>query len=159
MDTEFKTKIKLLVKSEKAMIDLEIRKKAKQTVWTALALIVLLIGLIALNFTLYFYLSQTFSQVASSAILTLINFINAGIFFWVASKQTTGSEAQTIEEIRDFAWKQVSSDVDEAKESVAEFKQKIVNIKSNIDSFRNDSFGFKNLVPIVTTLIDLNKKK
>ena len=160
MNDDFNAKIKLLIKSEKALLSLEMRKKSRETLWAALGLIATLIALIMVNITAYLYLSEHFTNAASAGILTLINITIAGIFFTIASKQERGAEAESIEDIRDFAWQQVSTDVDEVKENIKEFTQGIVKVKNNVESFtKGDAFGIKKVLPIITTLIDLAKKR
>ena len=160
MSEDFNAKIKLLIKSEKALLSLEMKKKSRQTIWIALALLAILISLILSNITAYLFLSTHYDNLQSAAIITGVNFAIAALFFWIASRQDRGAEAQSIEDIRDFAWDQVSTDIDEVKQNVAEFKQSVVKVKSSVDSFTSgNAFGLKKIMPIVTTLIELNKKR
>ena len=160
MSEEFNAKIKLLIKSEKALLSLEMKKKSRQTLWTALALVAVLVTLVMVNITTYLYLASTHTNLEAATILTGLNIAVAVIFFVIASRQTVGAEAASIEDIRDFAWEQVSSDIDEVKQNVTEFKNSVVKVKKTVDSFTTgDAFGFKKVLPIITTLIDLNKKK
>ncbi len=160
MSEDFNAKIKLLIKSEKALLSLEMKKKSRQTLWIALALLAVLIALVMVNVTLFLYLSTTHSYLESSAILTGMNITVAILFFVIASKQDLGAEATSIEDIRDFAWDQVSTDIDEVKQGVTEFKNTIVKAKKSVDSFSTgDMFGVKKVLPIITTLIDLNKRR
>ena len=160
MSEDFNAKIKLLIKSEKALLGLEMRKKSRQTLWISLALVAVLVTLVMLNVTTYLYLAQTHTNLESAAILSAINLVIAILFFVVASRQTTGVEAASIEDIRDFAWEQVSTDIDEVKQNVSEFKDSVVKVKRSVDSFTTgDAFGIKKVLPIITTLIDLNKKR
>ena len=142
------------------MLGLEMRKKSRQTVWIALALLAVLVGLITMNVTVYFYLEIMYSNLVSAAILSGLNLLVAGIFFMIASKQTTGPEAESIEEIRNFAWSQVQTDIDDVKQNVTQFTDSISKVKKNVDTFTSgDAFGLKKVMPIITTLIDLNKKR
>ena len=160
MNEDFNVKLKLLIKSEKALLSLEMKKKSRQTLFIALALLAVLLGLVMLNVTIYLYLSATYSNVVSAAILTGINLTIAGLFFIIAMRQERGAEAASIEDIRDFAWEQVNTDLNEVKENVTELKNSIVQAKHTVDSFTSgDAFGIKKFLPIVTTLIELAKKK
>jgi len=160
MHEDFNAKMKLLIKSEKALLSLEMRKKSRQTIWVALALLAVLITLIMVNITAYLYLSTAQSNLESAAILTGLNLGVAILFFVMAARQDRGAEAASIEDIRDFAWKQVSTDIDEVKQNVTEFKNSVVKVKKTVDSFTTgDAFGIKKVLPIITTLIDLNKRK
>jgi len=160
MQSDFNAKVKLLVKSEKAMLDLEIRRRGRQVVWTALGLLAVLVGLVMLNVTAFLYLSGRFSTLEAAAILTGLNLFFAAIFFFIAGKQDRGPEAQSVEDIRDFAWSQVSDDLDEVKGSINDFRQSIVKVKSGVDSLTSGSFfGASKVMPILTALIELNKKR
>lgn len=160
MSEDFNAKIKLLIKSEKALLSLEMRKRSRQTVWISLALLAVLVSLVMLNVTTYLYLSTKFNNLESAAMLSVINIVIALLFFVIASRQNRGMEAESIEGIRDFAWEQVSTDIDEVKQNVSEFKDSVVKVKKSVDSFTTgDAFGIKKVLPIITTLIDLNKKR
>ena len=160
MSEEFNAKIKLLIKSEKALLSLEMKKKSRQTLWIALALVAVLVTLVMVNITAYLYLSSTHTNLEAATILTGLNIAVAVIFFVLASRQTVGAEAASIEDIRDFAWKQVSTDLDEVKQNMTEFKNSVVKVKKTVDGFTTgDAFGIKKVLPIITTLIDLNKKR
>ena len=160
MSEDFNAKMKLLIKSEKALLSLEMRKKSRQTIWVALGLLAVLITLIMVNVTVYLYLSATYNNFEAAAILTGMNLIVAILFFVIASRQERGAEAASIEDIRDFAWDQVSTDLDEVKQHAADLKNSVVKVKSTVDSFTTgDAFGIKKVLPIITTLIDLNKRK
>jgi len=160
MSEDFNAKIKLLIKSEKALLSLEMKKKSRQTVWIALGLVAVLVTLVMSNITAFLYLLATHTQLESATILTGINIAVAVIFFVLASRQTVGAEASSIEDIRDFAWEQVSTDIDEVKQHATDFKNSVVKVKKTVDNFTTgDAFGFKKVMPIITTLIDLNKKR
>ena len=160
MSEDFNAKMKLLIKSEKALLSLEMKKKGRQTVWTALALLAVLVTLIMVNITTFLYLDSTHTPLESAIILTGINFAVSILFFVIASRQDRGAEASSIEDIRDFAWEQVSSDIDEVKQHATDLKNSVVKVKKTVDSFTTgDAFGFKKVLPIITTLIDLNKRK
>ena len=160
MSKEFNSKIKLLIKSEKALLSLEMKKKSRQTLFISLALIAVLVTLVMTNITVYLFLSSTRTPLESATILTVINIIIAIVLFVIALKQTTGAEAESIKDIRDFAWDQISTDIDDVKENVSDFTDSVVKAKKTVDSFTSgDLFGVKKVLPIITTLIDLNKKK
>jgi hypothetical protein len=142
------------------MLSLEMRKKSRQTVWIALALLAVLVGLITMNLTVYLYLETMYTNLVSAAILSVLNLFAAGIFFMIASRQTTGAETEAIEEIRNFAWAQVQTDIDDVKQNVTQFTDSISKVKKSVDNFTSgDAFGLKKVMPIITTLIDLNKRK
>lgn len=160
MSDDFNAKMKLLIKSEKALLSLEMRKRSRQTLWISLALLAVLVSLIMLNVTVFLSLETKYSNLESAAILTGLNIAVAVLFFVIASHQDRGADAAAIEEIRDFAWGQVSTDIDEVKQNVSEFANSVKNVKRSVDSFTNgEVFGLKKILPIINTLIALNKRK
>ena len=160
MSQDLNTKLKLLVKSEKALLGLQMRTKSRQTFWIALALLAVLVTLILLNVTVYLYLVQTRTPLAAVSMLTGINLAVAALFFFISTRQENLAEAKAIEEIRDFAWEQVSADIDEMKEGVGDFKESVVKVKKSVDSLASGTaFGLNKVMPVITTLIELNKKR
>jgi len=159
MNEEFKTKMKLLIRSERALVNLEIQKRARQAVWTSLGLLSALISLAMLNIAIYFYFSETSTPSQAAMLLSILDALIAIVLFTISSRQKRSSEADSIEDIRDFAWEQISSDIDDVKQHVTHFKQNIDSVKSSVESFKeSDIFGVKKFLPIITALIDLKKK-
>ena len=75
-------------------------------------------------------------------------------------RQENAAEAKAIEEIRDFAWEQVSSDLNDVKQGVHDFKESVVKVKKSVDGLTSGTaFGLSKVMPIITTLIELNRKK
>ena len=151
MNQDLSKTIKLIVKSEKALFKLEVRKKSKQFVWASIGIVAVFITLVMLNITIFFYLSNSYTTLVSTSILTIMNLVFTTIAFYIASSNTKSTEAKSIEEIRDYAWTQIANDIDGTRNSIDELKESILKAKDNL-------FGFKSLLPIITTLIDYSKK-
>ena len=151
MNQDLSKKIKLIVKSEKELLKLEIGKKSKQLVWVFIGIIAVFMTLVMFNITIFFYLSSNYTTLVSTSILTMINLIFTTISFYIASSKSKSSEVKSIEEIRDYAWTQIANDIDATKNSIDDFKESVVKIKDNL-------LGFKSLLPIITTLMDYSKK-
>ena len=81
MSEDFNAKMKLLIKSEKALLSLEMRKKSRQTVWVAIGLLAVLAGLVMLNVTVFLLLETHYSNLVSAAILSGLNLLVAILFF------------------------------------------------------------------------------
>ncbi len=158
MDKEFNAKMKLLVKSEKALLKLEMQKKTRQMIMVAIALIAVLTALVMFNVTIYLFLDAHLSDLASAALLTGLNLLVAVIFLLMASRQELSAEAESINDMRDFAWGQVSNDFDEVKQGVTEFKESIYRVKGNVDSvIHKDLLG--GIMPILQILMQVHKKR
>jgi len=159
MTNNLNAKIKLLIKSEKALLSIELRKKARKTLWIVLGVVALFSALILLNITLYLYFETMFNSLKSVGLLTTINILLAGIFFIIASKQEGDEEIKSIEEIRDFAYQQLSVDINEAKESVKELTHSAQHVKERLETFTNgDAFNISKLLPVITAIIEIVKK-
>ncbi len=144
MNNNFSTKIKLLIKSEKALLNLELRKKSKQAIWIAIAILSSFTALVMFNITIFLYLSESFANTTSAAILTIINLVFTAIALFISSSKNKSAEIRSIEEMRDYAWSEIANDVDETRQSFQDLKDNI--------------FGLKSLLPVLTTLINLAKK-
>jgi len=160
MNTDLNTKLNLLIRSEKALFKIEIRKRARQTVFITIALLAVLITLIMLNVTVYLSLAAHYSTQLSAAILTGSNLSVAILFFVIATYQGTSSEAESLQEIRDFAWDQVATELNGVKQQVSDFGDGVKRIKNGVDSvIDRDIFGLRSIIPLIQAFSTLKKKK
>ena len=160
MNTDLNTKLNLLIRSEKALFKIEIRKRARQTVFITIALLAVLITLIMLNVTVYLSLAAHYSTQLSAAILTGSNLGVAILFFIIATYQGTGSETESLQEIRDFAWDQVATELNGVKQQVSDFGDGVKRIKNGVDSvIDRDIFGLRSIIPLIQAFSTLKKKK
>jgi len=151
MNQDLSKTIKLIVKSEKALFKLEIQKKSKQFIWVAIGIVAIFITLVMFNITIFFYLSDNYTTLVSTSVLSVINLIFTAISFYIASNNNKSAEVKSIEEIRDYAWSQIANDLDEAKSTIDEFKDSVLKAKDNL-------FGIKSLLPLITTIVEYSKK-
>jgi len=160
MNTDLNTKLNLLIRSEKALFKIEIRRKARQTVFITIALLAVLITLIMLNVTVYLSLAAHYSTQLSAAILTGSNLSVAILFFIIATYQGTSSEVESLQDIRDFAWDQVATELNGVKQQVSDFSDGVKRIKNGVDSVINrDIFGLRSIIPLIQAFSTLKKKK
>ena len=151
MNQDLSKTIKLIVKSEKALFKLEIQKKSKQFIWVAIGIVAIFITLVMFNITIFFYLSDNYTTLVSTSVLSVINLIFTAISFYIASNNNKSAEVKSIEDIRDYAWSQIANDLDEAKSTIDEFKDSVLKAKDNL-------FGIKSLLPLITTIVEYSKK-
>lgn len=160
MSQDIGNKLYLLVQSEKALLKLEARKKSRQAVMSAIGVIAVFAALVMLNMSAYLYLSTQMTPQLSALTLAGFNLVLALLFFWVSSKQTTGTQAESIQEIRDFAVKQLADDVDDVKSSVLELKNGFQSVSSSVNGVLNrDLLALKGLIPLLQMLLDRRKAK
>ena len=160
MNQDFNTRLNLLLKSEKALFRLEMRRRSRQTLFVAIALLAVLVALAMMNLAVYFYLETRFSPMMSAAILAGLNLTVAALFLFVASRQDVGPEAESLQEIRDFAWEQVSGDIEGVKQQVSEFTDGVRRVGGNIHAaMHRDYAALVALLPFLRSLLEARKKK
>ncbi len=145
MNKDFNDKINLLLRSQKALVQLEAQKRGRQIVFIAIGFIALLLTLIMLNMTAYFFLVTHFSSIISGLILTSINLAITLLFMLLAYKQNDTTQIKEMTFVRDFAVSQISNDVDDVKEKVNSV-------------FDGSFFSFNGLVPFAITLLKYRRK-
>ncbi len=132
MNDDLQDKLTLLLKSEKTLLRLEMRKKVRQVILIFIALIALLVALSALNVALYFYLSTLFTPIYSALSLAGVNIFLSLILFFIAANLSLGEDEKSAYEIRDFARNQVRREVDEVRDNIFNTR----SIISNLFSFK-----------------------
>jgi len=142
MKNDLGKKLNLYLRSEKMLLNLEIKKKTNQTVFVVVGMIALLSTLVLLNISAYFYLDEHMKPQSSALLLAVANMLIAVVFFLVAKNQSLGSEAKTIEEIRDLS-------LDELSQELESFKT----------VFNRDLLGIKGIIPFVNLLLEIKKHK
>jgi hypothetical protein len=159
MSQDFNAKLNLLIKSEKALFRLEVRRKSRQGLFVAMALLAMLAALVLFNLALYYYLGSRFDPMISAVILAGLNLFVSGIFLFIASRQQAGPEADSLQEIRDFAWEQVSSDLESARQQAAELTRSVRRVGGNINAvMHRDYSALAALLPFVQSLVASRKK-
>ncbi len=159
MSQDFNAKLNLLIKSEKALFRLEVRRKSRQGLFVAIALLAMLAALILFNLALYHYLSTRYGPMNSAAILAGLNLFVSGVFLFIASRQKAGPEADSLQEIRDFAWEQVAADLESTRQQVSELTSSVRRVGGNINAvMHRDYSALAALLPFVQSLVAKRKK-
>lgn len=160
MNKELSNKLQLLLRSEKALLKLEMRKKGRQVVLAAIGVIAVLATLVMLNVSAYLYLIEKSTSLNAALILMAIDFAVAMLFFILASRQELGNEAETINEIRDYALKELSGEFDEIKQEASEIRESFSKVSSGISSvFNRDFSAVKAVIPLVEMFVKTRNKQ
>ena len=160
MNRELSNKLQLLLRSEKALLKLEMRKKGRQIVLATLAIIAVLATLVMLNITVYLYLEESFSPLHAAMILTGMDLAFAILFFALASRQELGNEAESINEVRDYALQELSGEFNEIKQEASEIRDSFSKVSSGISSvFNRDFSAVKAVIPLVEMFVKTRNKK
>lgn len=161
MNKELSNKLNLLIRSEKALLKLEMQKKGRQAVLTTIALLAVLATLVMVNVSAYLYFVESFSPLHSALILTGIDLALAILFFTLASRQQLGSEADAVHEIRDYALSELSGEFEEIRQEATEIRESFSKVSIGISSvFNRDFSAVKALIPLVEIFVkNRNKEK
>jgi len=136
MNRELSNKLQLLLRSEKALMKLEMRKKGRQIILVAIAVLATLATLIMLNVSAYFYLIEKSTPLNAALILMAIDLAIAMLFFILAARQELGSEAESIHEVRDYAMKELSSEFDEIKDEASAIRENFSKVSAGIGAVK-----------------------
>ena len=160
MNRELSNKLQLLLRSEKALLKLEMRKKGRQVVLASIGIIAVLATLVMLNVSAYLYLVESHTPLYSALVLTGVDLVIAIILFIVAARQELGSEAEAVNEIRDYALKELSGEFDEIQQEASEIRESFSKVSSGISSvFNRDFSAVKAIIPLVEMFVKTRKKE
>lgn len=160
MNKELSNKLQLLLRSEKALLKLEMRKKGRQVVLTTIAILAVLATLVMLNVSAYLYLIENSTPLNAALILMAIDLAVAMLFFILASRQELGNEAEAINEIREYALEELSGEFDEIKQEASEIRESFSKVSGGISSvFNRDFSAVKALIPLVEMFVKTRNKK
>ena len=136
MKRELSNKLQLLLRSEKALMKLEMRKKGRQVVLVSIAILAILATLVMLNVSTYLYLIEKSSPLNAALVLMAIDLAVAILFFILAARQELGSEAEAINEIRDYAMKELSGEFDEMKNEASAIRENFTKVSAGIGAVK-----------------------
>ena len=159
MNKQLSNKLQLLLRSEKALLKLEMRRKSRQVVLATIGVIAVLAALVMSNVSIYLYLVEYYTPLESAMALTVIDAVVAILFFVLALRQEVGPEADAIHEIRDYAMQELSGDVEALKEEAQQIRESFSRVSGGISSvFNRDFSALKALAPLVEILVKSRKK-
>jgi hypothetical protein len=160
MNKDVTKKINLLVRSEKALLKLEMRRTGRQVILVTVAVLAILATLVMVNMAAYFYLTETQSPFHAALILSGVDLLLAILFLVLASRQEVGAEADAINEIRDYALSELSEDFEEIRQEALEIRNGFSKVSSGISSvFNRDFSALKSVLPIVEMIFEARKKE
>ena len=128
MNRNIEDKLALLLKSEKTLLRLEMRKKVRQAFLIVITLILLLCALGALNVALYLYLTDFISPLLSALSLAGVDITLAVVLLLIALNIGLGEDEKSAYEIRDFARTQIRHEIEDVRSSFFSFKNAIALI-------------------------------
>ena len=155
-------KIQVLIKSEAAILRINLQTVAKQFILYAVGIVLILLAVAMLNVAIYVATSEHYGQVAGALIVAVINGFLAVVIMVVASRTKPGPEAAMAKEIRELAVTEISSDVEKFEQNMNGLKTDIHRIRSGFSGMMGggggSSFGLLNLAPLLDILISALRK-
>ena len=159
MNKELSHKVNLLIRSEKAMLKLEMRRRGRQVILATIGIIAAFATLVMLNVTAYLFLAEKFVPLHSALILTGINLSLTVLFLVIASRQSLGAEAEAVHEIRAYARQELSGEIETFQKETAEIRESFSKVSSGISSvFNRDFSAVQAVMPLIELFVKTRKK-
>jgi len=144
----FDGRLKVYMRSEKAILDIYIRNKLRTLFYTSLAFICILTALVMLDIGVFFTLTTYFTTKNTAFILAGSNLVLFILLICFARRKRYQRELQSLEAIRDV----VKEDIEE---EVFEVTQGLRQVTDHISSL----FSIAGLAPILKKVIQTSKSK
>lgn len=149
-------KVNLLIRAETALARVRTRRALNRIIFSLTALVFVMFGVAMLNFAIYQAFIVIFSPSLASLFVSLINLCLAGVIFIISWKVGSESnEEKMAAEIRDLAYAEIGSDVEEARAEIGKVVNDINRIRSGFSAFT----GTSSIMPILGMLTKAITKK
>ena len=156
MNSSIDHKLKLYIRSEKALLKLELRKKSRQVILLLLATVAFLMTLLMLNVTAFFYLQTQMGSEMAALTLGGMNAVLTLILLLVALSKSSSAEEEALQEIRDYALEEVTEEINGVKADLLEVKQSIEGV---ITRFKREFLALKGLINIAQLVLEKKSEK
>jgi len=153
-------KLRILARSEIALLRIQARRNATRTALLVVALVFALLALGMLNFAGYQALAVEQSPAIAAMLVALVDGALAVVLVVISRGAGPNAEQmKMVRDIRDLAYNELSSDFGEVKAGVTRVTEDVRRIRSGFTSFTSGSGGVaNNLAPILSLLIGAVKK-
>lgn len=155
-------KLRILAKAETTLIKANARRAAMRGRLFALALGLLLLTVIMINVAAYQYLSETMSEAAAALIIAGVNGALAVIMIISAMRVQPGPEEDMVQDIREMALAELSSDIAVVKDEFDRVTTDLANIKSGVSKalglFKPGASAAGSITPVLGLITAMLKK-
>jgi hypothetical protein len=151
-------KLQILVRAELALADIHGRRAASRSAYFAVALVFLLLGLAMLTVAIYQALLPVMGAAWAAFTVAMVDTV-IGIMIALAARRAGPSENEEklAREIRDMAYAELNSDIEQVKSQFNQMTAEIKRIRSGISSFTSGAVG--SVVPVLNMLVKAIKRK
>lgn len=158
---EFMVKLRILARAEVTLFKADAARRTNQALLAAISIGCVFVGLIFVNFGLFFMLTESEIDSRAAFILAAGNFGIALVPFLLRRNAKPSSEEAMVREIREMAAAEISKEITEIMDEIGAVGDGIKQLKSGISSFTRGGGGgssFGLLGPVLPLVIDLLKK-
>lgn|SRR3990167_5579403 len=153
MGDNFDDKLSLYLRSEKILLKLTLREKARQLSYYILAILTFLVALISLNIGLFYCLQNYLNPAQCAFSLASFNLIVSIVMVLIATKKKANPEMAELSEIRDFAKENVIKDLQKSKNEIVDASKNIKDIVSG------KIFNIQSIIPILQKILNISHKE
>ena len=152
-------KIQTLVLAQTALTRIDMRCRATQASYTALALVLGLIAVGMLNVAAFLGLSQVVEAAWAALILSAFDTLVAVLLIQAASRVRPGPEAQIAKEVRDIMLDELSAEAQSVRDEIEGVRADVQRIRSGFSAFSGGLPGIGQIVELLTKALGRPKKK
>ena len=146
-------KLQILARAEMTLAKVNARRLLVKTVYVTLAVVFLLLTLAMLNVAFYFVLHDIYGSTTSALLVATANALLAGLLLFLMSRIKPGVDEKLVRDIREMALKEISADMDEAKEDFDEAVGIIKDVGGLLSGGARSLTAWAGLAPVLGMLL------
>ncbi len=153
-------KIQILARSEISLLRIQANRNINRIIFLLVALVFALLALGMFNFSAYQAIAESKSPAVAAMLVAFADCILAiSVLMFTRSSGKDSEQEKVIRDIRDLAYKELSTDFDEAKENFSEVSDDVRRIRSGFSAFTQGADNITgSLGPLLNLLISALKK-
>lgn len=156
-------KLRVLTRAEVTLAKANARRIAARSRLYVIALGMVLITVVMLNFAAFEYISTQMSNAMAALTIAIVNGVLATLLLYMATRIRPGPEEEMVREIRELALTELSADADGIKRNFAQISSDVERIRSGFSSvssiFGSTGNGLGSLGPLLGMLTSMLRKK
>ena len=156
---EVMIKLKILARAELMLAKANLRRTAVRGSLVGIALGLVLLAALMLNIGLYELFTDRYGPASGAFLVALLN-VGLALLAMLATRLIRpGPEIAMVEEIREMALAELSTDVGEVRDDFLKIRDDIENIRTGFTAFTSGGgTSIASLMPLITLAIDALKR-
>ena len=156
-------KLRVLTRAEVTLAKANARRIAARSRLYVIALGMVLITVVMLNFAAFEYISTQMSNAMAALTIAIVNGLLAMLLLYMTTRIRPGPEEEMVREIRELALTELSADADGIKRNFAQISSDVERIRSGFSSvssiFGSTGNSLGSLGPLLGMLTSMLRKK